>query len=341
MQAYRVVSGKNLDALERVERAVPVPVLGPHDVRVRVGAVALNYRDLMIARGDYPVSGEKPPIAIADGAGEVEEVGEQVTRFAVGDQVARPYFDDWIDGEPTSASLAKVPGASVDGMLAEQVVVHEQALVRAPPNLEFTEIATLGCAGVTAWNALFVEGRVKPGQSVLLLGTGGVSIWALQLAKAAGLRAFITSSSDDKLRRARELGADEIINYRTLPQWHDEILQRTQGRGVDLVVEVGGHDTLGQSIAATRVGGTIALVGGVTGFAASLEISPLLTGAKRLVGIAVGSRAMFEDLNRFVAAARIRPQIDRIFRFEEAREALAYLDGGGHFGKVVIKVSRS
>jgi NADPH:quinone reductase-like Zn-dependent oxidoreductase len=255
--------------------------------------------------------------------------------------VAATYLSDWLDGPPTPEKTAKVPGASIDGMLAEEVVMHEDYLVAVPQHLEFTEAATLTCAGVTAWNALFVEGHVKPGNSVLLLGTGGVSIWALQLAKAAGLRTFITSSSDEKLKRARSLGADETINYRTVPEWHQEVLRLTGGRGVDLVVEVGGHGTLNRSVAATRTGGTIVAVGGVDGFAAELEIMPLLTGAKRLIGISVGSRAMFEDLNRFVAAARIRPVIDRIFGFDQAREALAYLGSSGHFGKIVIDVGGS
>jgi NADPH:quinone reductase-like Zn-dependent oxidoreductase len=336
MQAYRIVSGKDQDVLELVERKVATP--GAREVRIRVHAVSLNYRDLMIARGDYPISTDDPPIAIADGAGEVVAVGAQVTRFRVGDRVTGTYFPDWIHGEPTPHTTARVPGASIDGMLAEEVVMPEEFLVAIPPNLDFIEAATLPCAGVTAWNALFVEGRVKPGNTVLLLGTGGVSIWALQLAKAAGLRAIISSSSEEKLERARSLGADHTINYRTAPEWQNEVLQLTGGRGVDVVVEVGGHGTLNRSIAATRMGGTIAVVGGVSGFAAELAIVPLLVGAKRLVGIFVGSRTMFEELNRFVAAARIRPVIDRVFPFSRAREAYAHLKAAGHFGKIVIKV---
>jgi NADPH:quinone reductase-like Zn-dependent oxidoreductase len=339
VQAYRVFFGRGQNALERFERKTPVPTA--REVQIRVHAVSLNYRDLMIARGDYPISSESSPIAIADGAGEVIAVGAQVTRFRVGDRVAATYFSDWLDGAPTPEKTAKVPGASIDGMLAEEVVMHEDYLVTVPQHLEFTEAATLTCAGVTAWNALFVEGRVKPGNSVLLLGTGGVSIWALQLAKAAGLRTFITSSSDEKLKRARSLGADETINYRTVPEWHQEVLRLTSGRGVDLVVEVGGHGTLNRSVAAARTGGTIAVVGGVDGFAAEFEIMPLLAGARRLIGIVVGSRSMFEDLNRFVAAARIRPSIDRVFRFDQASEAIAYLSSAGHFGKIVIDVAGS
>jgi NADPH:quinone reductase-like Zn-dependent oxidoreductase len=336
MQAYRIFSGRGPNALERFERKASVPAA--HEVQIRVRAVSLNYRDLMIARGDYPISSEKPPIAIADGAGEVIAVGAQVTRFRVGDRVAATYFPDWLDGAPTPGNTARVPGASIDGMLAEEAVMHEDSLVAVPEHLEFTEAATLTCAGVTAWNALFVEGRVKPGNSVLLLGTGGVSIWALQLAKAAGLRTFITSSSDEKLKRARSLGADETINYGTVPEWHQEVLRLTSGRGVDLAVEVGGHGTLNRSIAATRTAGTIAVIGGVGGFAAELDIAPLLIGAKRLIGILVGSRSMFEDLSRFVTATRIRPAIDRVFEFGQAREALSFLSSAGHFGKVVINV---
>jgi NADPH:quinone reductase-like Zn-dependent oxidoreductase len=339
MQAYRVFSGRGQNSLERFEIKTPPPAA--QEVQIRVRAVSLNYRDLMISRGDYPTSSDDPPIAIADGAGEVIAVGASVTRFRVGDRVAATYFPDWLDGAPTPGNTARVPGASIDGMLAEEVVMHEDALVAVAPHLEFTEAATLTCAGVTAWNALFVEGRVRPGNSVLLLGTGGVSIWALQLAKAAGLRTLITSSSDEKLKRARLLGADETINYRTVPDWHQEVLRLTGGRGVDLVVEVGGRGTLNRSVAATRTGGTIAVVGGVDGFAAELDIVPLLIGAKRLVGISVGSRTMFEDLNRFVAAARIRPAIDRVFKFGQAREAVAYLSSAGHFGKVVIEVGQA
>jgi NADPH:quinone reductase-like Zn-dependent oxidoreductase len=286
----------------------------------------------------YPIATERPPIAIADGAGEVVAVGPGVKRFRTGDRVARPYFSDWIDGPPTHQNTAAVPGASVDGMLTEEAVVHEDHLVAVPAHLDYNEAAAMSCAGVTAWNALFVEGRVQPGDTVLLLGTGGVSIWALQLAKAAGLRTIVTSSSDGKLARARELGADEIINYRTTAEWQEEVVRVTAGKGVDLTVEIGGRDTLNRSVAATRMGGTVVLVGGVAGFTAQLDIVPLLVGHKRLIGIGVGSRSMFEALNRFVSLANIRPVVDRVFAFEQAREACAYLENGGHFGKVVIKV---
>lgn len=336
MRAYRIYSGRGQHALERIERqSAP---LGPHDVQIAVGAVSLNYRDLMIARGNYPVSSANPPIAVADGAGEVIAVGSAVTRFRVGDRVVGTYFSNWFEGDPTPAKTEIVPGATIDGFLSEEAIFHEEFLVRAPEHLSFAEASTLPCAGVTAWNALFVAGGIRPGHTVLLQGTGGVSIWALQLAKAAGLRVIITSSSDAKLERARALGADATINYLAHPEWEQDVLRLTSGKGVDLVVEIGGHGTLNRSVAATRAGGTVALVGGVSGFASELEIIPLLVAAKRLIGIAVGSRAMHEELTRFVELARIRPVIDRVFAFDQAPEAYAYLESAKHFGKVVIEV---
>jgi NADPH:quinone reductase-like Zn-dependent oxidoreductase len=336
MKAYRIFSGRKPDALERIDWKVSTPAA--HEVQVRVRAVSLNYRDLNIAWGYYQLSTENPPIAVADGSGEVIATGNRVTRFKVGDHVAIPYFPDWMEGEPTPEKIAKVPGATIDGMLAEEIVVPENLLISVPSWLEFTEAAALPCAGVTAWNALFVAGGAKPGNTVLLLGTGGVSVWALQLAKAAGLHTLITSSSDEKLQRARAIGADHTINYRTTPEWQKEVLQITAGRGVDLVVEVGGDGTLERSISCTRMGGTVAVVGGVSGFATKLNLLPLVTGGKRLIGVTVGSRAMFDDLNRFITAAKIRPTIDRVFAFDQAREAFAYLESSAHFGKVVIKV---
>ncbi|MHB8813747.1 MAG: zinc-dependent alcohol dehydrogenase family protein [Steroidobacteraceae bacterium] len=336
MKAYRIFARRGQDALERIEHDVWDP--RGREVRLRVRAVSLNYRDLMIARGAYPISGERPPIAVADGAAEVIAVGTGVTRFKVGDHVAMPYFPDWVDGEPTPEKLHRVPGATIDGVLAEEIVVSEELLIAVPSWLPLTEAATLPCAGVTAWNALFVAGRAKPGNSVLLLGTGGVSIWALQLAKAAGLRTIITSSSDEKLARARSLGADYTINYRSTPEWQSEVLGITNGRGVDVTVEVGGDATLDRSISCTRLGGTVAAVGGVGGFSTKLDLLPLLVRATRMIGVIVGSRAMFEDLTGLVTCARIRPTIDRVFSFDHAREAYAYLESGKHFGKIVIKL---
>ena len=225
-------------------------------------------------------------------------------------------------------------------MLAERVAVHEDGLVHAPAHLSDAEAATLTCAGVTAWNALFPVGRLKPGQTVVLLGTGGVSIWGLQLARAAGVRTIITSSSDEKLQRARTLGADATVNYRSTPEWQDEVLRLTGGEGAQVVLEVGGQGTLTRSIASTAMDGTVAIIGGVSGFGAT-AVSPreLISGAKRLAGVFVGSRRMFEDLNRVVVHSQIKPVVDRVFAFDEAAEAFQHLRDGKHFGKLVISVA--
>ena len=340
MKAYQIKAGQQIAGLELVQRSISA--LGAREVHVRVHAVSLNYRDLMIADGKYLSTGDVPVIPCSDGAGEVIAVGAEVTRFRIGDRVAASFFPDWVYGAPTPQNTVGALGAAVDGMLAEEVVLHEDALVAIPSHLSYVEAATIPCAGVTAWNSLFVEGGLRAGDSVLLLGTGGVSIWALQLAKAAGLRAIITSSSDEKLQRARGLGAAATINYKITPEWQDEVLRLTDGRGVDLVLEVGGQGTLSRSIASTRMGGTVAIIGGVSGFGFGGELSPfaLIGGAKRLSGIFVGSRSMFEDLNRFLNVAEIHPAIDHVFPFLQAREAYEHLRRAGHFGKIVIEVTK-
>lgn len=336
MQAYQIKAGQQIAGLERIKRGVPT--LTARDVHIRVHAVSLNYRDLMIAEGRYLRTSDVPVIPCSDGAGEVIAVGSAVSRFRIGDRVVASFFPEWNQGEPTPQNTGSALGGASDGMLAEEVVLHEDSLVAVPEHLSHIEAATIPCAGVTAWNALFVEGRLKPGDSVLLLGTGGVSIWALQLAKAAGLRAIITSSSDEKLNRARELGADAAINYKTTPEWQEEVLRLIGGRGVDLVLEVGGQDTLARSVASVRMGGTVAIIGGLSGFGGNINPLALIGGAKRLSGIFVGSRRMLEDLNRFLGAADIHPVVDRVFPFQQVREAYNYLKSGGHFGKVVVEL---
>lgn len=338
MLAYQIKAGQQITGLQQVKRELPA--LSPDEVHVRIHAVSLNYRDLMIADGKYLSTGDAEVIPCSDGAGEVVAVGEHVSRFKVGDRVAASFFPEWIGGAPTPQNTAGALGALVDGVLAEEILLHEDALVAIPEHLTYIEAATIPCAGVTAWNSLFVEGGLRPGDSVLLLGTGGVSIWALQLAKAAGLRAIITSSSDEKLRHARNLGADDTINYVTIPDWQHEVLRLTGGCGVDMVLEVGGQGTLTRSIASTRMGGTIAIIGGVSGFGGEFQPFALIGGAKRLAGIFVGSRSMLEDLNRFLAVAEIHPVVDRVFPFDKGREAYEYLKGAGHFGKVVIEVNK-
>lgn len=338
MQAYQIQSGQHISGLTLVQRDIAAPT--DYEVQVRVNAVSLNYRDLMVVDGSYFNTGDAPVIPCSDGAGEVIAIGAQVTRFRVGDRVTAAFFPEWTSGAPTPQNTLGALGGAADGMLAEVVVLHENALVAIPGHLSYIEAATIPCAGITAWNTLFVEGKLKAGDSVLLLGTGGVSVWALQLAKAAGLDTIITSSSDDKLERARSLGAAATINYKTTPEWQDEVLRLTQGRGVELVLEVGGQGTLARSIASTKMGGTVAIVGGVSGFGGELDQFALIGGAKRLSGIYVGSRSMLEDLNRFLGVAAIHPVVDRIFPFHQTQAAYQYLKNAGHFGKVVIEVTQ-
>lgn len=339
MQAYQIVPGTDIQGLQQTQ--LPPRALGTGEVRVRVHAVSLNYRDLMLARGHYQTSRADAVIPCSDGAGEVLEVAAGVSRFEPGDRVASAFFPNWIDGALTAQKIAGALGADSDGMLAREVVLPEQALVRIPTALDFAQASTLPCAGVTAWNALFETAALRPGDSVLLLGTGGVSIVGLQLAKAAGLRALITSSSDAKLARARELGADETINYRNEPEWQDAVRRMTRGEGVDAVIEVGGQGTLRRSLAATRMGGTVAVIGGLSGFGAAEGFGPgdLIRGARRMAGIFVGSRTMAENLTRFVDVTGIQPVVDRVFAFDQARDAYEYLAGARHFGKVVIGVT--
>ncbi|WP_243287730.1 zinc-dependent alcohol dehydrogenase family protein [Geothrix terrae] len=334
MKTYQITSGRGITSLELVERELAAP--GPNQVRVRIRAVALNYRDLMIADGTYLSASPAPVVPASDAAGEVVAVGPGVTRFRVGDRVASTFFPRWIHGRPTPANTAGALGAVADGVLAEAALFHEEALVEVPAHLDFREAASIPCAGVTAWNSLFVEGRLKAGDSVLLLGTGGVSIWALQIASAAGLRTILTSSSDAKLERARALGAHETLNYREIPEWQDEVRRLTGGEGVDLALEVGGLGTFERSMASTRMGGTVAIIGGLSGWAGAFDPFAVIGGAKRLAGIFVGNRAMSEDLGRFLSATGVRPVIDRAFPFAQTREAYEHLRSGRHFGKVVI-----
>jgi NADPH:quinone reductase-like Zn-dependent oxidoreductase len=309
-------------------------------VLIKTHAASINYRDLMYARGDYGNGKDVPLVPLGDGAGEVIAVGSGVTRFRPGDRVIHSYFPDWIDGVPDPRKTAVSFGTHINGALGEYFIADEDALVSIPSYLGYVEAATLSCAGTTAWNTLFADGALKPGATVLLQGTGGLSIFTLQLARAAGLRTIITSSSDEKLERARALGADETINYRTTPEWQDAVLKLTGGRGVDLTVEVGGAGTLRRSLEATRMGGTVSVIGGVAGFGDTpLAPMDLIRGVKKLSGIFVGSRAMLEELSQFVSAVKLHPFVEREFSFEEAPLAYQYLLSGRHFGKIVIRVA--
>lgn len=335
MKAYQILAGTGIAGLKRVERTERSP--DAHEVKVRIDATSLNHRDLSFAKGQFYNPPSYPIIPLVDGCGEIIAVGNAVTRFKISDRVITSYYPRWVDGALSSSKTAISFGAQFDGTLAGEVVTSEEFFTAAPISLTPTQASTLSCAGVTAWNALFVAGAVKPGSSVLILGTGGVSLWALQLAKAAGLFAIVTSSSDEKLQRVKALGADGTINYRTTPGWQDEVLRLTAGAGVDLVVEVGGEDTLARSLKAAGAGATVVVIGRVSGGGGvSIEPGMLIGGAKRLVGVTAGSRAMLEDLVRFVDVNRIVPTIDKVFPFDEAVAAYEYLQSGAHFGKIVI-----
>lgn len=336
MKAWEIRDASGIDALQWCER--PDPPLQYGQVRVRVRAVSLNYRDLMTVKygGVRPV--RLPLIPCSDGAGEVVEVGPGVTRVKVGDRVAGIFFQRWLAGEITAAYFASALGGALDGMLADFVVLHEDGLVHFPTHMGYEEAATLPCAAVTAWQGLVTKGGIKAGDTILVQGTGGVSVFALQFGVMAGARVIVTSSSDKKLARARQLGAWETLNYTTTPEWGKRVAELTGGEGVDHVVEVGGAGTLEQSFQATRVGGTISLIGVLTGFSGQVDPYPVLRKGLRLQGIYVGSREMFEAMNKALAVHRTRPVIDRIFSFAETRAALKYMESAAHFGKIVITV---
>jgi NADPH:quinone reductase-like Zn-dependent oxidoreductase len=303
---------------------------------LKVHANSLNYRDHFIVKGGYPRNDKRPLIPLSDGAGEVVEIGEGVSRFKPGDRVAAIFFQEWISGDPTEAGLKSALGGGYDGMLAEYVVLNENGLVSIPVGMEYTEAATLPCAAVTAWQALVTLGNLKAGDTVLLQGTGGVSIFALQFAKIHGARVIITSSSDEKLERARAIGADFTINYKQFPEWEKEVLRLTDGKGVDHVIEVGGPGTLDKSMLCTKINGTVSLIGVLTGFQGSVSTALAILNQLRLQGIDVGSRDMFEAMNWAIEANQLRPVIDRSFGFEEALDAFRYFQSAKHFGKVVI-----
>lgn len=335
MKAYVIDKGAtSLEGLR--QRQLPDPRPGAGQILVRMRAASLNYRDQAIIAGAYFGGAvARDTVPLSDGAGEVVETGPGVTRFKVGDRATLTFFRGWADGPPPGPLVAL--GNPADGVLSELVVADQADAVVLPPSLSFEEAATLTCAGVTAWNALIRTCRVKPGQTVLVMGTGGVSIFALQIARAAGARVITTSSSEEKLARARSLGADIGINYTKNPDWENEVMAATGGRGVDCIVEVGGVGTLARSMRAVAYGGHIALIGVLAGPQGDTAPYPIMTKGASVHGIFVGSRAMLEELGTAVEANRIRPVIDRTFGFDATVEAFRYQKAGA-FGKVVIRI---
>ena len=337
MRAYEIVAGStSLKGLRPCTR--PEPKAGSSQILVKMQAVSLNYRDVAIALGKYMGRAiSATTIALSDGTGVVTAIGAGVTRFKVGDRVAGTFFRGWIDGPPPGP-LAALGAPPADGVLAEQVVFDEHDAVAVPAHLSVEAAATLPCAGLTAWRALIENGQVMPGQTVLVIGTGGVSIFALQFARLAGARVIALSSSDDKLKRARALGAEFTINYRSTPDWEREVLALTNGRGADHIIEVGGAGTIARSLACVAAGGHIALIGGVAGFDAQINPFGLLRTRACLRGVYVGSRGQFERMNAAISGNKLEPVVDRAFSFDEAPAAYQHLASGAHFGKVVIRL---
>jgi NADPH:quinone reductase-like Zn-dependent oxidoreductase len=317
---------------------LPLPRPGRGEVLVKVHAVSLNYRDLLMVRGHYNPRMALPRIPCSDGAGEVVEVGEDVKAITVDQRVAGIFMQHWLDGPPTAERSRGALGGDVDGMLAEYVVLPQSGVVPIPEHLSYAEGATLPCAGVTAWNALVNTTQVKPSDVVVTQGTGGVSIFALQFARMMGATVIGTSSSDEKLERAKALGLNAGLNYRQTPDWAKWVLRETNNQGADLIVEVGGAGTFSQSLQAVRIGGTVAQIGVLSQSDQPLPIAPLLHRQVRVQGVYVGSRAHFEAMNRAIAANRMQPVVGRIFAFDQVRDALITLERGDHFAKIVIQV---
>ena len=333
--AIRVGSPANLDTLLPGTIADP-GTPGPGQIRVKLAASSLNFHDYAVVMGMIPAEAGRIPMS--DGAGTVEAVGAGVTQFKPGDLVVSLFFPDWADGATPTTAFTRVPGDGIDGYACEAVVTPDHWFTHAPKGYSATEAATLTCAGLTAWRALFEDGETKPGSTVLVQGTGGVSIFALQFAKAAGARVIATSSSDAKLERLKALGADELINYKENPAWGVKALELTGGRGVDTVVEIGGAGTLDQSMMATRVGGHVALIGILAGYAGPVQTVLLMRKSLRVQGLTVGSRAQQLAMIAGIEATGIRPVLDQHFPLAELAAAFRHQESGQHFGKIVVDI---
>jgi len=336
MQVFEIQEQFGLENLKATQRKEPEAGKGQAVIRIR--AVSLNYRDLMMVRGHYNPKQPLPLIPCSDGVGEVVSVGEGVDRIQVGQRVAGAFSQSWIAGPPDAFKLRMTLGGPIDGMLAEQVLLDAEGLVPVPEYLSDVEAACLPCAALTAWSALVEQGNVRAGDRVLILGSGGVSVFALQIARMLGAEVIATSSSEEKRRRLEKLGASATINYAENPKWSRAVRELTGGIGVDHVVEVGGAGTLEQSLRSVRTGGTVSVIGVLSGISSSLNIIPILMQQLRLQGILVGSREGFERMNRAFEMHRLQPVIDRVFPFSESVEAFRYFEKATHFGKVCISL---
>ena len=337
MRAWEIISADGVDALNLAERAAPQP--GPGQVAIKVHASSINYRDLTTIEDPVSRGLPFPTVPNSDAAGEVIAVGPGVTAFKPGDKVMSCFFEDWAGGPISQAAMDSALGGARQGVLAEHVVLDAGGVIAMPAHLGFAEAATLPCAGLTAWHALTRPAPVMPGQTVLLLGTGGVSVFAQQFCNLMGARTIVTSSSDEKLERMRALGAAELVNYRATPEWDARVLELTDGVGVDRVVEVGGPGTLQRSINAVRVGGAISLIGVLTGAGGEIVPTSLMRKSISLRGIYVGSYDMFAEMNRAMETHDLKPIVSETFAFEEAKAAYHRMRGAGHFGKMVINVA--
>ncbi len=334
MKAVTLGSPAGLDTLKVVEAEEPGGP-GPGEIRVRLHGSSLNFHDYAVAVGALPSAAGR--ILMSDGAGVVEEVGAGVTEFSAGDNVVSTFFPNWLDGEPRIADFSETPGDGIDGYASEMVTAPATAFTAAPKGWSHAEAATLTCAGLTAWRALVGDGAVKSGDVVLTMGTGGVSVFALQFAKLAGATVIATSSSDEKLERLKQLGADHVINYRSTPDWGTAARELTGGRGVDHVVEIGGPGTLAQSIEAARVGGHISLIGIFTGLSGEVPTFSLMAKQIRLQGLIVGSRRQQQDMIRAIDATGMRPVVDRSFGLAELADAFRHQESNRHFGKICLE----
>ena len=337
MRTYQL-TGKGLEALTLADMPMPRP--GPTQLLVRMRAASLNYRDLLVATNRYGRGEPKYPLVpLSDGAGEVVEVGSSVQRFSAGSRVIGNFFQKWGDGPfDKEKGASALGGGATDGVLAEYVLFEEVASVRIPEGLTFEEASTLPCAGLTAWVALVVEGGLKAGETVLAMGTGGVSLFGLQIAKQKGARVIVTSSSDEKLARVSALGADGLVNYKSSPNWDERVRELTGGRGVDHVLEVGGQGTMPLSLLSAREGGHVALIGLLTGGFPDASAANQNDRSVRISSIYVGSTRQLSDFTDFIGVSGTKPVVDRVFAFENARAAFDYLASQQHFGKVVIGI---